>query len=211
MGESWSGTNDEYNRESWERSVEAVSSIMNNQTKENRKSVIMQMGYNTMSAIQQGIYNHIENQAAMSYNSAEAAANRAWQEKMSNTSYQRAMADMEKAGLNPILAYANGGATTPGGAQGSVNGASMGMASSSAAQTSALSPGQQAASNSSYSYNYWHNIADSIQQGMASENHSAQYLNNALNKMVEGGQTSNEGIAMLGGKTSKGNGGGRNK
>lgn len=156
------------------------------QGKYNSQSMLKQMGYNTLQAIMQGVYNHIENSVAMNYNSAEALANRNWQEHMSSTAYQRAVEDMKKAGLNPILAFANGGASTPGGSAGTISGASMGLASSSAlgvSRSGGFVP--NAYESSSWSKSDWYNAAQSWQQMLSSTHMTPYGLQQALTEIGE--------------------------
>lgn len=81
------------------------------------------------------------------YNAEEAQKNRDWQKMMSDTSYQRAVQDMVKAGINPILAASNGGAAMGSGGQ-----AASGMASGMPEQfNSSSSYGE----NSAYSVSNW--------------------------------------------------------
>ena len=61
------GTNDEKIMDYLNRFYEWQGGQNAFQTKTNRQNMLMQMGYNTLSAIQQGIYNHIENNALLDY------------------------------------------------------------------------------------------------------------------------------------------------
>lgn len=53
------------------------------------------------------------------FNAQQADITRKWQEQMRGSAYQASMEDMRKAGLNPMLAFSQGGTATPGGASAS--------------------------------------------------------------------------------------------
>lgn len=180
---SQGGTNDQLIQDYLKQFYNWQSGQNEFQSKTNRQNMLMQMGYNTLGAIQQGIYNQIERNAAMNYNSAEALKDREFQERMSSTAYQRAVEDMKKAGINPILAYAQGGASTPGGSGATITGASMGLPSASALGVSTMSGNVP---NSYYSrsesQSQWYQLAEAVGSQMSTSYSSPKQLTEDLLK-----------------------------
>lgn len=81
--------------------------------------------YQTSGDAARNAYNSLEAERARTYNSAEAAKQRDWEQYMSNSAYQRAVNDMKAAGINPAMAFGGGAnaASVPSGASGSASAA----------------------------------------------------------------------------------------
>lgn len=70
-----------------------------------------------LSMLLPGIGSFIGAERANRTNVRMAREQMAFQERMSSTAWQRAVKDMRMSGINPMVAFGAGGATTPGGAQ----------------------------------------------------------------------------------------------
>lgn len=73
-------------------------------------------GLSAVGSLVTNLWGDKRQEDAQRFNAEQSALSRDFQERMSSTAYQRSMADMRAAGLNPILAYSKGGASTPSGA-----------------------------------------------------------------------------------------------
>ena len=104
----------------------------------NQSSVNNANALQMMSGLLSNLANAGSQASAKKYNSAEAAAERAFQKEMRGTAYQDTVKDMIAAGINPILAATNGATSAASGASASIGSQRYNQQSAQAASVSAM-------------------------------------------------------------------------
>lgn len=104
--------------------------------------------YNSLAWQKAADWNQTMWERQAEFNAQQAEIQRQWSERMENTRYQRAIKDMEAAGLNPILAVSGGGSGISTGG-GSASAASVGGAQMSSASAQMASGGLLGANSAS--------------------------------------------------------------
>lgn len=149
-------------------------------TYNNQGSVNMANGMSFLSSIISNLMNAGSQASAKKYNSAEAAAERAFAKEMRGTAYQDTVKDMIAAGINPILAANNGATATPSGASASIGTQHYNQQSAQAAAVSAM-------------YEYGNNTAELANRYLelakkstsAKQYHSAKSFNEAASSLAQ--------------------------
>ncbi len=97
------------------------------------------MQFSSSEAEKNRLFQAGQTSAAMQFESDQAQRAMNFSERMANSTYQRAVADLKAAGLNPILAYGNLSTSAPAGFAGAGSAASGSVASSSSSSGSVAS------------------------------------------------------------------------
>lgn len=118
-----------------------------------------------------------QNEKTRQFNAEQAQLARDFEERMSNTAINRRMQDLVNSGINPILSYSQGGASTPSGANATHSAINAGGLPTSF--NTALQPGTDFSSNLNSAYK------------------TMRFYQNEVTRDLKNGEVNNEAIKAL--------------